>query len=70
MKIVDQRGNEQEVFDLDLKDCKLYGQPKSLKKPEVLLGEYASIKRAIDVMAEAISINSQDKNLIYTMPAQ
>lgn len=70
MKIIDQEGKEHEVFELEQKNCMIYGQPKSIKKPQVLLGKYTSHKRAIEVFAEAYSINSKDKNIIYTMPLE
>lgn len=70
MKIIDQDGKEQEVFQLEQKDCELYGQPKSIKKPQVLLGKYSTFKRTIEVLAEAYALNSKDKKLVYTMPKE
>jgi hypothetical protein len=68
MKIINQQGKMCEVFELEQKDCELYGQPKNIKKPQVLLGKYNTLKRTLDVMAEAYTLNSKDKKLIYTMP--
>ena len=68
MKIVNQQGEMCEVFELEQKGCELYGQPKNIKNSQVLLGKYSTLKRALDVMAEAYALNSKDKKLIYTMP--
>lgn len=68
MKIIDQQGNTQEVFQLEQRNCELYGQPKSIKKPMILLGKYNSLKRTIEVFSEAISVNSKHKNYVYKMP--
>ncbi|MDF2880123.1 MAG: hypothetical protein K0R54_680 [Clostridiaceae bacterium] len=68
MKILDQNGKEQEVLQLEQNGCNLFGQPKNIKKPKVLLGTYSSVVRTMEVMAEAYCINSQDKNIIFEMP--
>lgn len=70
MKIIDQQGIKQEIFELEQQECKLYGQPKSIKKPQVLLGKYDSIKRVFEVMSEAYALNSKNKELTYTMPTE
>lgn len=70
MKIIDQQGKEQEIFEIEQTGCEIYGQPRSIKKPKVFLGKYSSTKRAIEVMAEAYFLNNKDKTLVYTMPQE
>lgn len=70
MKVISQQGEEYEVFELECQGCKLYGQPKNIKENKVILGEFSSLKRTIEVMAEMYCLSNEDKNNVYVIPKE
>jgi hypothetical protein len=70
MIIVDQQGKSVEVIEIVFQGLKMYGKPKKMCKPNILLGTFLSEERTISVFAEIVSINSIKKNEVYTVPAE